>query len=52
MIEDVIGEWRLGKDVEGTGRGLILRYYPIICLEALGKTMKISVTVAGLRAEV
>jgi hypothetical protein len=26
--------------VEGNGRGLIVRYYPIICLEELRKAMK------------
>jgi hypothetical protein len=26
--------------MEGRGRGLILRYYPSICLEELRKTMK------------
>jgi hypothetical protein len=26
----VTGEWRIGKDLEGSGRGLILRYYPDI----------------------
>jgi hypothetical protein len=25
--ERVIGEWRIGKDVEGSGHDLILRYY-------------------------
>jgi hypothetical protein len=35
-----ISEWWLGKDSEGSGNGLILRYYPSICLEGLRKTMK------------
>jgi hypothetical protein len=28
------------KGLEGSGRGLILRYYPEICLEVLTKTTK------------
>jgi hypothetical protein len=36
----VINEWWIGKDVERSGRGLILRYYPEICLERLRKTTK------------
>jgi hypothetical protein len=32
------GELLIGKDVKGSGRGLILRYYPGICLEGLSKT--------------
>jgi hypothetical protein len=35
----VISEWSIGKDVEGRGRGLILRH-PVSCLEGLKKTMK------------
>jgi hypothetical protein len=38
--ERVTGEWWIGKDVEGSDHGLILRYYPSICLEVLRKTMK------------
>jgi hypothetical protein len=26
--ETMIGEWWIGKDVEGSGRGLTLTYYP------------------------
>jgi hypothetical protein len=33
-----IGEWWIGKDVEGSGRGLVFRYYPGIFLERLMKT--------------
>jgi hypothetical protein len=33
-------EWRIGKNVEGSGRGPVLRYYPGICLEGLRKTTK------------
>jgi hypothetical protein len=36
-----MGEWWIGKDMEGSGRGLILRYYPCICLEGLRKATKI-----------
>jgi hypothetical protein len=36
----VISEWWIGKDLEGSGHDLILRYYPGICLEGLRKTMK------------
>jgi hypothetical protein len=38
--ERVIGEWWTGKDVQVSSHGLILRYYPGICLEELRKTMK------------
>jgi hypothetical protein len=36
----VISEWWIGKYLEGSGRGLILRYYPGIRLEGLRKTTK------------
>jgi hypothetical protein len=37
----VISEWWwIGKDLVGSGSGLILRYYSGICLEGLRKTMK------------
>jgi hypothetical protein len=36
----VINEWRIGYDLVGSGRGLILRYYPDIRLEGLRKTTK------------
>jgi hypothetical protein len=32
----------IGKDLEGNGRGLILRYDPSICLEGLRKPQKTS----------
>jgi hypothetical protein len=35
--------------VRGSGRGLILRYYPHNCLEGLRKTKKNSAMVAGPR---
>jgi hypothetical protein len=38
--EGMISEWWIGKDVEGTGHGLILTYYPGICLEGLRKPTK------------
>jgi hypothetical protein len=41
----------LGMDVEGSGRGLILRYYPSTCLEGLRNRRKPSVRIAGLLAE-
>jgi hypothetical protein len=34
-IEGVISELWIRKDVEGGGRGLILRYYRSICMEGL-----------------
>jgi hypothetical protein len=41
--------WQMNDELEGTGRGLILRYYPGIRLEGF---RKISVSVADLRAEI
>jgi hypothetical protein len=38
------------KGLEGSGRSL--RYYPIICLGGLGTTMKDSVGIAGVSAEI
>jgi hypothetical protein len=35
-----ISEWRIGKDLEGSGRGLILKYYSGIRVEGLRKTTK------------
>jgi hypothetical protein len=40
------------KDFEGSGRAQILGYYPGICLEALRKSTKKSVRIAGFRAEI
>jgi hypothetical protein len=40
------------QDVEGSGRGLILRFYPSIYLEGLRKATKLSVRIAGPRAEI
>jgi hypothetical protein len=36
----VISVWLIGKDLEGGDRGLILRYYPGICLQGLRETTK------------
>jgi hypothetical protein len=36
--------WLIGKDVEESGRGQILRYYPGIFLEGLRKTTNISLS--------
>jgi hypothetical protein len=47
--ERVISEWWIGKNLEGSGGGLILRFYPGILLEGLRTT---SVRIAGLRAEI
>jgi hypothetical protein len=41
-----------GKDVEGSGRALILIYYLVVFLEELRKTKKTSVRIAGLRPEI
>jgi hypothetical protein len=41
------GEWWIGKDLEESGHGIILMYYPGIRLERL---RKIPVGTAGLRA--
>jgi hypothetical protein len=41
--------WWVGKDLVGSGRGLILGYYPVIRLEGLRKTTKISIRIAGHR---
>jgi hypothetical protein len=50
--EGMISEWWIGKDVEGSGRGLILREYPRISLEGLRKLQKPSVRIAGIRAKI
>jgi hypothetical protein len=42
-------KWWIWKDLVGSGRGLILRYYPGIHLEGLRKTTKNSIRMAGLR---
>jgi hypothetical protein len=40
LNERLIGKLWIGKDLEGSGHGLILRYYPCIRLGGLGKTIK------------
>jgi hypothetical protein len=42
----------LGNEMEGSGRGLILRYYPSICVEELRKTTKYLNRIAGLQAQI
>jgi hypothetical protein len=37
----MLGEWWIVKDVEGSGRGLILMHYPGICLEGQSTTTTI-----------
>jgi hypothetical protein len=39
-------------DLEGSGRGLILRQYPSIFLEGLKKATKTQVRITGLRVEI
>jgi hypothetical protein len=36
----MISKWWIGKDIEGSGRCLILKYYPGIYLEVLEKNHK------------
>jgi hypothetical protein len=49
----VISEsWWIGKDLVGSGRGLILRYYPGISPEGHRKITKNSIRKAGSRAEI
>jgi hypothetical protein len=49
--EGVISKSRVGKDVGESGRGLILRHYPSICLEGLRKT-KENFRLVGLWTEI
>jgi hypothetical protein len=46
------GDNRVREDVQGSGRGLILMYYPRIYLDGLKKTRKISVRIAGLWTDI
>jgi hypothetical protein len=39
----------IGKDLVGSGRGLILRYHPRFRLEGLRKTTKSSINITGGR---
>jgi hypothetical protein len=50
--ERLIGEYWIGKDMEGSCRGLILRCYPGITCMDRGKPRKNSIRIAGLRAEI
>jgi hypothetical protein len=38
--EGEINEWWVGRELEGSGCGLIFRYYPSICLEGLRQTTR------------
>jgi hypothetical protein len=49
--EGVISKLRVGKDVGESGRGLILKHYPSICLEGLRKT-KENFRLVGLWTEI
>jgi hypothetical protein len=40
------------KDLEGSGRGIIVRFYLGIRLEGLRKTTNISVRIAGVEAKI
>jgi hypothetical protein len=44
--------WWVWKDLEGSGRSLILRYHPGIRLGVWGKSRKTLVRIAGLGAEI
>jgi hypothetical protein len=46
------GELQIVNNLEGSCRGLILIYYPGICLEVLEKNTKTSISLAGLRTEI
>jgi hypothetical protein len=48
----LIYEWWIGKDLEGSGRGIVLRHYPDSLLEGLGKTTRNLSQDGGLRAEI
>jgi hypothetical protein len=47
----MISEQSIGKYLEGSNRGLILRYYPGILLEKLGISTR-NLRIAGLGAEI
>jgi hypothetical protein len=46
------GKLLIEKDLDGSGRGLLLRYYPGIRLKGVRKARKTSVRIAGLRAKI
>jgi hypothetical protein len=48
----VISEEWIANDLGGSGRGLILRYYPGITLDGLRKNTNISVRIAAIRTEI
>jgi hypothetical protein len=50
LNDRAVREWWFGKDLEGSGCGLIVRQYPGIYLDGLRKTMKTSVSIAVLSA--
>jgi hypothetical protein len=43
----VMSEWKIGKDLEVSDRGLIWRYYAETCLEGLRKTTEILIQDSG-----
>jgi hypothetical protein len=45
-------EWLIGKDLEGSGCILVLRFYPCICLEGLRKNTENLSQVASPQAEI
>jgi hypothetical protein len=47
-----IGEWWIIKKIVGSSCGLILRYYPSICLEGLRKSQNTYIRIAGLQANI
>jgi hypothetical protein len=50
--QGVVSEQWIENDMEGSCRGLTVRYYPSICLKGLRKTTKNSVRIACLWAEI
>jgi hypothetical protein len=48
----MISELKIENDVEGGGRGLVLRHYLGICRERLRITTKNSVRMAGYGADI
>jgi hypothetical protein len=48
----MINEQHIGKDMEGSGRGLILDILLAFAWRNLGKPRKTSITIASLRAEI
>jgi hypothetical protein len=50
--ERVVAEWKIGNDLEVSGRSLMLRDYPGIRLEKVGKPRNYSVRITGFRADI